>query len=157
MTVRAADAADRAFLEHVLAIAADWRAPTPRAVDEVLRHPDSAHYVTGWPAPGDFGLIAETDDPVGAAWWRYFSSDDPGYGFVDEEAPEISIGVVPEARGEGVGTRLLQSLIRAARDRGLVLLSLSVDADNPALSLYVRLGFERLTADGGSLTLVRPL
>lgn len=119
--------------------------------------PELTHYVDGRPAPGDFGLLAEMDDPIGAEWWRYFPAHDPGYGFVDEETPEILIGVAPEVRGEGVGTLLLQTLISAAQDRGLPRLSLSVEAENPAVRLYTRLESERLTADRASLTLVRPL
>jgi GNAT superfamily N-acetyltransferase len=152
--VRRAEAGDRKFLEQVVAIAADWRAPTPRPVDEVLAHPDLAHYIEGWPARGDFGVVAEDGAPVGAAWWRHFAASDPGYGFVDELTPEISIGVVPQARGVGTGTLLLKALISAAQEHRLPALSLSVEIDNGARRLYQRLGFEEVNVVGGSLTMV---
>ena len=45
-------------------------------------------YVAGWGRPGDEALVAIDEfQPVGAAWFRLFEQDEPGYGFVDEETP----------------------------------------------------------------------
>jgi GNAT superfamily N-acetyltransferase len=156
-TVRQAEADDLELLQQMLAVAADWRALTPRPVQEVLAIPELARYVDGWPAPGDFGVVAERSAPVGAAWWRYFPARSPGYGFIDENTPEISIGVVAEARGGGTGTVLLEALINAAREQGLPALSLSVELENDARRLYQRLGFRELDTVGGSVTMVLPL
>jgi ribosomal protein S18 acetylase RimI-like enzyme len=67
--------------------------------------------------------------------------DDPGFGFVALDVPELTIGVVAEARGRGIGRRLLERLIADARERGVARLSLSVELDNPAMALYEHLGF----------------
>jgi GNAT superfamily N-acetyltransferase len=91
---------------------------------------------------------------IGAAWWRLFPEHDRGYGFVDDKTPELSIGVVHEARRRGVGTLLLRSLIEEAQRSGLPALSLSVERDNPAVSRDERLGFEPVRHGGGSLTMV---
>jgi GNAT superfamily N-acetyltransferase len=157
ITVREAEADDLEFLEQMLAVAADWRALTPRPVREVLAIPELARYIDGWPRPGDFGVVAEQDVPVGAAWWRHFSGRRSGYGFVDDNIPEISIGVVAQARGAGTGTLLLEALINAARERSLRALSLSVDLDNDARRLYQRFGFREVDGVAGSATLVLPL
>lgn len=141
----------------MLAVAADWQELTPRPVCDVLAVAEFAHYIAGWPLPGDFGVVAEEDVPVAAAWWRYFSTSDPGYGFVDEETPEISIGVQAHARASGVGTLLLDALISAARDGSIQHLSLSVDGANPARRLYQRVGFRELAILGGSVTMVLTL
>jgi ribosomal protein S18 acetylase RimI-like enzyme len=92
---------------------------------------------------GDFGFIAEKEDKtlVGAVWARLFSEEDKGYGFVSEEIPELAIAVVPEFRGYGAGTKLMQRLIEEARHQKFPALSLSVYRRNPALRLYQRLGF----------------
>ena len=53
------------------------------------------------------------------------------------------LGVVPEARGRGLGRQLAIKALRAARSGGATQLTLAVDARNfPAWHLYARLGFE---------------
>ena len=52
------------------------------------------------------------------------------------------LAVAPEARGRGVGDRLLQQTMEYARDQGHASLQLDVYADNPALRLYQRAGME---------------
>lgn len=156
-SLRAATAGDRAFLLRMVAAAADWRPAAPiRSVAAVLTVPELAHYAVGWPAPGERGLIAQTDDgsAVGAAWWRFFPQDDPGYGFVDPRVPEVSIGVAPEQRGGGIGKTLIHELIALARQDGLAALSLSVEPDNFAARLYRNLGFAEVDRVGGSVTML---
>lgn len=156
--VRPSAGADARFLEQMLAFAADWQPGVQvRPVDELLREPSLAHYVSGWPRVGDFGVVAVAERPVGGAWWRYFTRDDPGFGFVDEQTPEVSIGVVPAERGHGIGTLLLDALIEEARHRSVRVLCLSVEVENPAARLYERLGFVPIKAVDGALTLVRHL
>jgi AcrR family transcriptional regulator/GNAT superfamily N-acetyltransferase len=158
LTIRAATADDAGFLAGMVAVAVDWRpGSSPRPVASVADEPALAHYVSDWPRHGEAGFVGITEDrrPLGAAWWRFFTPLDPGYGFVDPAIPEVSIGVVSEARGHGVGTRLLQALIDEGRRRALPGLSLSVECDNPARALYERLGFTVVGLDGaGSVTMV---
>ncbi len=105
--------------------------------------PASRKYLEGWGRPGDAGVIAvdKGGRPLGAAWYRLFPPDDPGYGFVARDVPELSIGVHEEARGQGIGKALLDALLALAREQGAPALSLSVDRQNPALRLYERAGF----------------
>jgi ribosomal protein S18 acetylase RimI-like enzyme len=120
-----------------------------------------ALYVKGWGRPGDTALIAIDDGfPVGAAWYRLFRRDQPGYGFVDEETPELAIAVVPSRRGRGIGDSLLKELYKQAKDDGYSAVSLSAERDNePLVSYYERKhGFERVREDGGdSVTMRRAL
>jgi RimJ/RimL family protein N-acetyltransferase len=54
----------------------------------------------------------------------------------------LGMGVLPGWRGRGVGRRLLERTIDAARAYGLARVELSVRADNqPALALYGKVGF----------------
>jgi ribosomal protein S18 acetylase RimI-like enzyme len=111
-------------------------------------------YVAGWGRRGDNALVAiDQFQPVGAAWYRLFAEDEPGYGFVDEETPELTIAVVPSRRGKGLGVQLLESLLEQARSEGYGQMSLSVEPDNPALRLYEHHGFAGVGERGGALVM----
>jgi ribosomal protein S18 acetylase RimI-like enzyme len=155
VSLRPAGPADASFLIETLAEAAFWRPDGPQgSVDDVVRQPELAHYVAGWPQAGDLGVVAEAEHPVGAGWLRFFAASDPGYGFVDVATPEVSMGVVREWRGRGVGARLLDALVAAAREADLPALSLSVEPDNYARRLYERVGCRQVELAGGSLTML---
>ncbi|HEY9557229.1 MAG TPA: GNAT family N-acetyltransferase [Acidimicrobiales bacterium] len=159
-TIRPATSAEGPFLQRMLAIAADWRpGSVVRSVEEVLAEPKLAHYVLGWPRAGDFGVVASDDDGrlVGAAWCRFFTADDPGFGFVSSEVPEVSLGVVSGFRRRGVGRQLMVGLVDEARSRGIGRLSLSVEVDNPAMDLYAELGFVPVADADGAATMVLDL
>jgi ribosomal protein S18 acetylase RimI-like enzyme len=101
-------------------------------------------YVAGWGRPGDRAFVAIDEfQPVGAAWYRLFGEDEPGYGFVDPQTPELTIAIVPSRRGRGLGRGLLEALLDQAREDGFARLSLSVEPDNPAIHLYEQHGFAK--------------
>ena len=156
--IRAATRTDAGFLTAMLGEAMAWR-PENQApsADELLTRPELAHYVTGWPRSGDLGVVADMEGLAGAAWSRCFTVEEPGYGFVAPDVPELSIAVVQRRRGRGVGRLLLLGLIDRARNAGHDRLSLSVEPDNPAIHLYRSLGFELVGGSGGAVTLVRLL
>jgi ribosomal protein S18 acetylase RimI-like enzyme len=136
LVIRPAVRDDLEILWDFLAMAADERdAEAAKAV------PSVAKYLAGWQRPGDFGFVAEEDgEIIGAAWARRFSAEELKFPYGDEEAPKVSIGVKPNARGQGVGEKLMHALIGEAARRGLGL-CLSVRSENSARRLYVRLGF----------------
>lgn len=112
---------DADFVAEMLVAAAFWRPDGPSGtVRGVLSQPQLAHYVAGWPRPGDIGVIAlDGQQPVGAAWVRLLPECAPGYGFVDAATPELSMGVVQAWRGRGVGSRLLDALLAAGCEQGV--------------------------------------
>jgi ribosomal protein S18 acetylase RimI-like enzyme len=150
------DDADLVF--DMLMHAANWD-PGREALtrDQVAGEPKLAHYAARWPRPGDLGFVAVDEEALGrgAAWLRYFSGDDPSYGFVDAQTPELSIGVDAAVRGMGTGTELCRRLFHAADARGIPQVSLSVEKANPAAALYQRLGFVVVRDDGDAVTMVR--
>ena len=151
--IRCGDANDTAFLRDMLRHAYYWRWEEPE-----LRDLPVSRYVEGWGRPGDRALVLiEGFQPVGAAWYRLFKQDEPGYGFVDEDTPELAIAIVPSRRGRGLGKELLEGLIASAKRDGFRRLSLSVESDNPAIGLYERFGFRTLEEHGRSRTMVAEL
>jgi [ribosomal protein S18]-alanine N-acetyltransferase len=145
---------DARFLRDMLHHAYYWRERAPKDPMEG----SVQRYVMSWGRPGDAAVIAydETGN-VGAAWYRLFKEREPGYGFVDEQTPELSIAVVPSRRGKGFGEELLAALLARAKEGGFAQISLSVEPDNPALRLYERHGFRKVGESGGSWTMLTRL
>lgn len=110
-----------------------------------------ARYVNGWGRPGDRGLIAWENGPVGAAWYRLFDADAPSFGFVDEQTPELTIAVVPSRRGSGLGGELMTALLECARKDGFDAVSLS--AERGMTKLYERHGFRSVEEKDGTVTM----
>ena len=155
MDLRLADASDVAALERLLLEAVNWSPDRSQLTLQELRDSDTLiRYLEEWPRDDDAGVIAEDDDRVvGAAWFRRFARDRPGFGFLDEFTPEVSVAIAPGCRGRGVGSQLLVALIDIGREREFEGLSLSVDARNPAVHLYRRLGFVVALDENGSYTM----
>lgn len=158
--LRAAAADDVEFLVDMLVEAVNWNPDRPAVSRErTLADWWTAHYVAGWPRPGDVGVVAVDSDqrPIGAAWLRRFGADDPGYGFVDADVPELSAALVAPWRGRGVGRALIRELARRAAEAGLDRISLSVERANSARALYVREGFSLVESGPVSDTMVKAL
>ena len=148
--IRRGGAQDLRFLRDMLHHAYYWRERVPGSL--------VSRYVRGWGRPGDTAVIAlDGGFPVGAAWFRVFKADEPGYGFIDEQTPELAIAVVPSQRGKGVGEQLLLALIERARQAGYTSLSLSVEPGNPARKLYERHGFRVVDEGADAWTMVASL
>ena len=151
---RPATAADGEFLRTMMAEAVNWRA-SPNFDHSILVSPELAHYLDGWKRDTDFGVVAESQgEPVGAVWARFFNSSDPGYGYVADDIPEVSLAVSANSRGQGLGTALLEALINEARSLSLAAISLSVEDGNRARGLYERCGFSVVGREGNSDTMM---
>jgi ribosomal protein S18 acetylase RimI-like enzyme len=141
--IRRASVDDEAVLWHLL----NYASGDPDemlSVEQLRSDPGLARYVADWGREGDIGLIAvEHGAPVGAAWFRVFPADEPGYGFVADDVPELAIFLEPAARGRGIGRTLMLGLSGLAHGAGFATLSLSVrQNNNVALHLYLDLGYE---------------
>ena len=118
--------------------------PPPRSVVDL---PELQVYIADFDTrPGDHCIVAEAAGKVvGAAWCRIMAD----YGHIDNGTPSLAISLLPEYRGLGIGTRLLNDLLLLLQEHGYLRASLSVQKENPALRLYQRTGF-RIVAERGT-------
>jgi GNAT superfamily N-acetyltransferase len=149
--VRSLDPGDAGLVEAGFVLTADWNPAAVRGEAFWRADPTFAQYTGGWGREGDGGFVAEEDGRVvGLVWWRLFRSDDAGYGFVDEQTPELGIAVWPGERGRGIG-RLLLRAATAQHPR----LSLSVEDGNGARALYESEGFVAVGRSGDGTIMLR--
>lgn len=113
-----------------------------------------------WPAEAKEAFLRQQFEAQDA-WWRTHYAGatfevvvvdglDAGRLYLWEGPSEVRIvdvAILPEARGGGVGTRLLRDVLARAASAGKAV-TIHVERTNPALALYERLGF-RLVEDKG--------
>jgi GNAT superfamily N-acetyltransferase len=147
--LRPVDVHDVRFLRDMLRHAYHWR------LSEDSERP-VYRYVSNWGRRGDAGVMAlEGPHAYGAAWFRLFTEDQPGFGFVDEATPELTIAVVPSRRGKGAGAELLQALLARARAEGSSATHLSTAKEQT--EFYERYGFETVREAPHAVTMVARL
>jgi ribosomal-protein-alanine N-acetyltransferase len=141
--------------------------PMTRAhVVEVMRYEHDMFGAESWSADAYREELADTrhrfyvaavDDAGALVGWA-------GIRMLDKEAEILTVGVIPSARRDGLGTRLLTTLLDEARRRGVEDVFLDVRMDNlQAQRVYEREGFAALGTRRGyydngrtdSLTMVR--
>jgi ribosomal protein S18 acetylase RimI-like enzyme len=103
-------------------------------------------YTDDWPShEGDYGVVAESEDGerIGAAWYRDYPREE-----LSQDIPthELSIALIPEARGRQTGRKLMENLLKGARGQGIEKLVLQVKPENErAKALYEQVGFQTIT------------
>ena len=91
--------------------------------------------------PGDYGVVAELEGKIiSMAWTRII----PAYGHIDNDTPELATSVLPEYRGQGVGTMLMNRLFELLHENGYKQTSLAVQKKNDAVRFYGRLGYKTI-------------
>jgi GNAT superfamily N-acetyltransferase len=147
--VRPVEIHDVRFLRDMLRHAYHWR------LQEDTEWP-VYRYVANWGRRGDAGVLAlDGPHPYGAAWYRLFTEAEPGFGFVDEDTPELTIAVVPSRRGKGTGKELLDALLERARADGFHAVSLS--AAESQTPYYERFGFATVEKTPHAVTMLAAL
>ena len=119
---------------------------------EIINQPDLQVYVKGFgEQDGDICLVAEYDNKiVGAVWVRIMND----YGHVSDDMPSLAISLLPEYRGKGIGTALMQSMLEKISKQGYKGISLSVQKQNYAAKMYRKLGFKTIEDKDEELIMV---
>ncbi|MCI3027977.1 GNAT family N-acetyltransferase [Desemzia sp. C1] len=128
---------------------------------DILKEPAIEKYLSHWGKEHDHALVAvnENNYPIGAVWIRLLDQENAGYGFVDNNTPELGMAIESSYRGLGVGKNLLSKMIDLAEDLRYSAISFNVDPRNKnALRLYENSGFKKeYEDDGGSWTMKKDL
>lgn len=122
----------------------------------ILGLPEISKYLDGYfHKLANCGMVAEDAEGrlLGAAWFRLFDRANKGYGYIADDIPELAIAIVNDYRGQGLGSRLIDELVKQAKKSGYSALSLSVTPENPACRLYLRKGFQIVSHTQTSLTM----
>lgn len=104
-----------------------------------------ADYEVWFSEPDTFVLLAELEQqPIGYAFVRISESDSTTWESDDRVAKVETLSVLPEFRGMGVGTKLMDEVYALLKDKGITEVSLTVVATNPkAIEFYQREGFDQ--------------
>jgi ribosomal protein S18 acetylase RimI-like enzyme len=143
MIIRAIKATDHQLLEKFLYLAVHQQDPENPIPPSVVNIPEVRNYIANFgKQKHDYGLVAvKNDNVVGMAWARVLSGKIKGYGYIDDQTPELAISVEKNLRGQGIGVALMNAIIELLRSNGYQQCSLSVEKTNRATNLYKRLGF----------------
>ena len=85
----------------------------------------------------DFQIVLEDEKPVG----RLYINQS------EEEIRIVDIALLPEFRGQGMGSSLLKQVLAAGKKKRLPV-RIHVRPSNPAFHLYERLGFQKIDENG---------
>jgi ribosomal protein S18 acetylase RimI-like enzyme len=121
-----------------------WDDGTKRAFVEQQFSAQDAHYRANYPG-ATLDVIEVEGSPAGRLYVHRGPSD----------IRIMDIALAPEFRGRGIGTELLKGLMEEA-DASSRKLSIHVEQNNPARSLYDRLGFEPAGEHGVYVLMERP-
>ena len=126
--------------------------PPPR---EIKNQPELQVYVEDFGSRrGDTAVCAECAGRiVGAAWSRIM--DD--YGHIDDDIPSLAISLYSDYRGLGIGTALMNALLKELKESGFIQVSLSVQKANYAVKLYKKTGFEIVNETEEEYIMIRKL
>ena len=108
----------------------------------IVDHLDLIKYHQEWGRKGDIAMVADLDGKIiGITWCRLWENEEKGYGFIDNDIPELGVAILPEYRNKGIGTGLIKQMLNTVKEAGFKALSVSVEKRNRAVKLYKRLGF----------------
>jgi ribosomal protein S18 acetylase RimI-like enzyme len=146
------------FLDKMLYNAIFVPPGNARLPDNIIDHPEISKYIKDFGREGDLCFVAQINgELVGAIWTRLFNETNKAYGFVDSKTPELAMAVHEQFRKKGIGTTLLNTMIRSLSDKGYRQISLSVDIINYAYDLYKKNGFIDYKLVGESMTMIKKL
>lgn len=84
-------------------------------------------------------IVAELNNKIVGACWTRIMND---YGHIDDNTPSFAISLYEEHRGKGIGTKLMETMLKLLKDKGYKKTSLAVQKNNYAVKMYKKVGFK---------------
>ena len=138
------------FLYEAIFIPEGAKAP-PK---EIIKQPELQIYISDFGKQDDYCLVAECGgNVVGAVWTRII--DD--YGHIDKDTPSLAMSIYKDFRGFGIGTALMNKMIKLLKSKDYARVSLSVQKANCAYKLYKKVGFEVISENDEDYIMVKKL
>lgn len=139
------------FLYEAIFVPSGMQSPSR----DILADPQLQVYVQDFgKQTGDFGLFAEVEGVIAGAVWARIMED---YGHIDNETPSLAIALYKEYRGKGIGTALLQAMLKLLQEQSYEQVSLAVQKENYAVKLYTACGFRVYRESEEEYIMVRSL
>ncbi|MBO4241879.1 MAG: GNAT family N-acetyltransferase [Clostridiales bacterium] len=113
---------------------------TAKPPREIIERPELRIYYEDFgKGKADNCLVAEEDGKIVGAVWTRIMND---YGHVDDNTPSFAISLLAEYRGRGIGTRLMEEMLKLLKSQGYSQASLAVQKENYAVKMYEKVGFK---------------
>lgn len=113
---------------------------TEKPPKEIINNEELQVYVK------DFGnykddncIVAELNNEIVGACWTRIMND---YGHIDNNTPSFAISLYEEYRSKGIGTKLMEIMLKLLKDKGYKKTSLAVQKSNYAVKMYKKVGFK---------------
>ena len=161
-TIRDIEKTEFSFLEKMLFEAIFIPDGEEKLPTSIIFIPELYRYIEKFGQKNDICLVAVVENKlIGAIWARLFAEistrKSEGYGYVDDQTPELSMAIQEKHRNKGIGTQLLQKMIDKLKTLKYHQVSLSVDNRNFAYQLYQKLGFLNVETTENSVIMKKPL
>lgn len=115
----------------------------PQGMDKppksIIKQPELQIYIEDFGKTDDACLVAEIKGRIVGAVWTRIMND---YGHIDDETPSFAISIYEEYRNLGIGTALMEAMLKLLKSKGYKQASLSVQKANYAVNMYRKAGFE---------------
>lgn len=151
ITVRPVTPADEAFLRSLYASTREdemallaWEKAEQDAFLAMQFQAQHAYYQEHFGA-AEFFIITQDTTPIGRLYLDRR----------DDEIRIIDIALLPAHRNRGIGTAFLNAILAEGQESGLPV-RIHVEHNNPALRLYNRLGFKKVTENGIYFLMEKP-
>jgi ribosomal protein S18 acetylase RimI-like enzyme len=126
----------RTTRDYEMARAVDWSEEQKTAFLTMQFEAQHKHYQVYY-ADADFDIIALGGKAIGRLYLERR----------EDEFRIVDIALMPKYRGQGIGSHFMRSIMSEAAEKGLPV-RIHVERDNPAMRLYLRLGFEQIDTNG---------